>query len=307
MEGEGKPAMASELSTAQVVGAPVATFPSWQYIRNRAIAISTRLKSAKVYGVPRGGCVVAALVGTPVDRPDLADAIVDDVIDSGATRDRYTEAYPSIPFYALFDKTEETEPMRGKWIVFPWEKDETPVEDNVKRLLEYLGEDVKREGLKGTPARVVRALGEMMSGRSVDVRTLLEQARFTVGCDEIVMVRRIPFASLCEHHLMPFHGHVTVGYLPQGYVVGLSKIPRLVAAITRRLQIQERMTREIASAFHETLNAHGTGVIVEGYHTCMSLRGARCPADMVTSSLLGRFRESGLRSEFLSLSGAQHY
>jgi GTP cyclohydrolase I len=171
----------------------------------------------------------------------------------------------------------------------------------VGQLLEACGEDVTREGLRGTPGRVARMLAEMTSGKDQDPAAILGTV-FTEFCDEMILVRDIPFWSLCEHHLLPFFGTVVVGYVPQGQrVVGLSKIPRLVQCFARRLQIQERLTTQIATTLLEYLTPRGVGVLVTGQHTCMQMRGIASPGTMITSALLGVFREAPARAEFLAL------
>lgn len=254
----------------------------------------------KVYGVPRGGCAVAALLGIPVDDPSEADIICDDLIDSGRTRAEWEQRFPTKPFVALYDKTKE--PDLG-WLVFPWEETaEGSIEDAVVRLLQFMGEDPEREGLLKTPARVARALTEMTRGYQQDPRKILS-AQFNVGCDEMVVVRDIPFYSLCEHHLLPFHGTVTVGYIPGKTVVGLSKLARLVECYAARLQVQERMTEQIAQAMQKHLGAEGSACVVEAVHLCMGMRGVRSGGATITSCLLGHMRSDGqARSEFLSLS-----
>lgn len=251
----------------------------------------------KVYGVPRGGCAVAAMIGEPVDHPVSAHAIVDDLIDSGATRDRYASQFPNVPFFALYEKQPGDD-----WLEFPWEQNEAPATDAVVRLLQAIGEDPAREGLVETPHRVVKALRELTEGYHMDLNTVLAK-RFTENVDEMIVVRDIEFWSLCEHHMLPFSGVAHVGYIPQGKVVGLSKIPRVVHAFSRRLQVQERLTREVAEAIEGALQPRGVGVIFSGHHTCMAMRGVRTQGAMVTSSLLGAMREGPPRSEFLRLAG----
>jgi GTP cyclohydrolase I len=174
----------------------------------------------------------------------------------------------------------------------------------VATLLRELGEDPHRDGLVDTPDRVARAWREMTEGYRQDAAAILD-ATFDVGpYDQMVVVRDIEFWSLCEHHLLPFHGMATVGYLPGDRVVGLSKIGRLVNCFARRLQVQERLTQQIADAMNEHLKPKGVGVLINATHTCMAMRGVRLGADMVTSALLGRFRDDAvLRSEFLALAG----
>jgi GTP cyclohydrolase I len=172
----------------------------------------------------------------------------------------------------------------------------------VRMILEGLGEDLEREGLRGTAERVARMYTELLQGRHEDPRAYL-QVVFDEQHDEMVVVRDVPFSSLCEHHMLPFHGRVHAAYIPHGKVVGLSKIPRVIEAFARRLQVQERMTSQIADLLMEELDAHGVGVVVEASHTCMTMRGIKKPgALMVTSAMRGTFKTNqATRSEFLSL------
>lgn len=180
--------------------------------------------------------------------------------------------------------------------------DRQSAEQAVAYLLTLLGEDPEREGLAATPSRVVRAFEEMLAGNDQQPAEILTTT-FDEPCDEIVLVTGIRFTSLCEHHLLPFVGTAAVGYLPDKRVVGLSKLPRLVECFARRLQVQERLTRQIAEAISVHLEPLGVGVIIRAHHSCMGCRGVRQQdAEMVTSSMLGAFRENAtLRAEFLSL------
>ena len=173
--------------------------------------------------------------------------------------------------------------------------------DAVRYLLQTIGEDPDREGLVDTPKRVVRALTEMTSGRLADPREVLGTV-FAEDCDQMVVVRGIRFSSLCEHHLLPFTGTAAIGYLPRGRVVGLSKIPRLVEAYAKRLQMQERLTSQIAYAMHSVLEPLGVGVVMKAHHACMGCRGVRQPdAEMVTSHLIGAARSPEVKAELLAL------
>lgn len=171
-------------------------------------------------------------------------------------------------------------------------------EESVRNILKFIGEDPSREGLIKTPHRVVKAFQELTEGYSQDPKQILSTT-FSAEYDEMVVVKKIQFWSLCEHHLLPFHGTATVGYLPRDRVVGLSKIGRLVHCFSKRLQIQEQMTQQIAHAMMEHLNPRGVGVIVEATHQCMAMRGVKTPAVMTTSCLLGEFRKPETRAEFL--------
>lgn len=180
------------------------------------------------------------------------------------------------------------------------------VEGAVRVLLRrVVREDPEREGLLDTPRRVVKALGEMTTGYGQDVHEILGTTFDTEGYDEMVVLRGIDFVSLCEHHMLPFTGTAAVGYVPGERVVGLSKLARLVDCFARRLQIQERMTKEIADAVMEVLSPQGVGVVVSAHHSCMGCRGVRKPgASMVTSYLAGVMRDNvAARAEFLALAG----
>ena len=170
----------------------------------------------------------------------------------------------------------------------------------VRSILESVGEDPDREGLKGTPARVARMFEEVLQGYHVDPAALVNGALFTVDYDEMVVVKDIEYYSTCEHHIVPFYGVAHVAYLPHEKVIGLSKIPRVVDMFARRLQLQERMTRQIADFLNEVLQPKGVAVVVEGAHLCSMMRGVRkANARMVTSAVLGRFKsDARTRSEF---------
>lgn len=176
------------------------------------------------------------------------------------------------------------------------------VEDAVRDILVEVGEDPTRDGLVGTPGRVHRMYSELTAGYHVDPDRLVNEAIFEVDYSEMVVVKDIPFYSLCEHHLLPFFGTASVAYIPRGRVIGLSKIPRIVEMYARRLQIQERMTQQIADFLHERLNPQGVGVVVEATHLCAVMRGIRKPGTvMTTSAVLGLFRtRDRTRAEFLS-------
>lgn len=178
------------------------------------------------------------------------------------------------------------------------------IERAVREILFALGEDPDREGLRRTPARVAASYAELFAGLREDPRAHLGTT-FDEGHKELVILRDIPFASLCEHHLLPFTGVAHVGYIPQGRVVGLSKLARLVEGYARRPQVQERLTSEIADALMEELDADGCGVVIEAAHTCMTIRGVQKPgATMVTSAVRGGFRRrAATRAEFFAIVG----
>ena len=186
---------------------------------------------------------------------------------------------------------ERTNPIRG-------------MEENVRQILEYMGEDPEREGLLKTPSRVARAFEYLTKGYAQDPKAILNQAKFTEeDYQEMVLVRDIDFFSLCEHHILPFFGRAHVAYLPQHHIVGLSKIPRLVEVFSRRLQVQERLTTQIANTLMEELAPLGVGVIIQAEHLCMRMRGVeKQNSRTVTSALRGIFRDDPrTRDEFIRL------
>ena len=173
----------------------------------------------------------------------------------------------------------------------------------VRKILTEIGEDPDRQGLEKTPQRVAKMYKEITRGYHQSAADLINEAHFDVAYDEMVVVTNIDFYSLCEHHMLPFFGVAHVGYIPKERVVGLSKIPRIVEMFARRLQVQENMTQEIANVLNEHLKPDGVGVVIEGYHMCMMMRGVqKQKAKMITSSLIGSFKEdSKTRTEFLEL------
>jgi GTP cyclohydrolase IA len=177
-----------------------------------------------------------------------------------------------------------------------------PVEEAVREILVEIGEDPDRQGLAGTPDRVHRMYAELTAGYHVDPDRLINGAVFDVDYSEMVVVKDIPFYSLCEHHLLPFFGTAAVAYIPRGRVIGLSKIPRIVEMYARRLQVQERLTQQVADFLNDRLAPQGVGVVVEANHLCAVMRGIRKPGTiMTTSAVLGLFRSRDrTRAEFFS-------
>lgn len=296
------------------------THLSWGDVYERARGVARSIwssgfsarSSVSVYPIPRGGipaaqAVCGAMDGLPsvlrarlVDSPEEADVLVDDVVDSGVTRDCYREKW-KLPFFALVDKQEEG----LDWVVFPWERhtgDHGP-QENLRRLIQFVGDDPDREGLRGTPDRVVRSWGELYSGYSSspsEVMKVFEED----SCDEMVALRDIDFFSMCEHHLLPFFGRAHIAYIPAGRVIGASKLIRLLEVFARRLQIQERLTEQVTGALMEYLRPRGAACVLEAQHLCMVARGVQKQHSvMVTSSLKGAFLEQGnaARQEFLSM------
>ena len=179
------------------------------------------------------------------------------------------------------------------------------IENLTKQLIEEIGEDPSREGLLKTPSRVSKAWSFFSRGYNQDLDEIINNAVFNEDATDMVVVRDVEFFSLCEHHLIPFFGRAHVAYLPNGKVIGLSKIPRIIDMFSRRLQVQERLTRQIAETVKEILDPIGVAVIMEGQHMCMQMRGVEKQNSLTTtSSMLGKFRESDrTRSEFLSIIG----
>jgi GTP cyclohydrolase I len=268
---------------------------------------------SRLYGVPRGGIPVAYLLaglisGQVVDSVEEADFVVDDLVDSGATRVKY----PTRQFLALFGR--ETLPPnttvgmrrgRGGWLVFPWEGTlEGSAEDICTRLLQFIGEDPTREGLRETPKRFLKAWRHFTKGYSqnpADMMKVFEDG--AEECDEMVMVKSIPVWSHCEHHIVPVFGTATVAYIPDKKVLGLSKIPRLVDVFARRLQIQERLGNQVVDAMMEHLQPLGCGIVLRLRHLCMESRGIEIMgSETVTCALRGVFKSnSSTRAEFLAL------
>lgn len=257
------------------------------------------------YPVPRGGVPVALALQRHLpklaicDNPMAADLIIDDLIDSGATMSRFGTK----PFYALLDK--RNWPHGDDWVVWPWEQTaETGIEDHVRRLLQYIGDDPTRGGLAETPTRVAKAWKFWGSGYDVDVPSLLKTFEDGAeGCDEMVMVKGIPFYTHCEHHMAPFFGTATIAYLPNKKIVGLSKLNRVLNVYARRLQVQERLTAQVADAINDNLKPLAVGVVIKARHLCMESRGV-CQQGhhTVTSALRGAFKEEpSARAEFLAL------
>jgi GTP cyclohydrolase I len=262
----------------------------------------------RVWGVPCGGVPVAAALANGVSvlmarTLDEAHVIVDDLIDSGRTLDRFTASHPQKAFAALIDK--RSWEHGDEWVVWPWEQTaEKGIEDHIQRIIQFAGDDPLREGLLETPARVAKAWRFWCSGYERDPMEVLKTFQDGAeGCDELVVVKDIPFYTHCEHHLTPFFGTATIAYLPDGKVVGLSKLSRVLDVFARRLQVQERLTTQVADALVEGLSPKGVGVVLKARHLCMESRGV-CQQGhhTVTSALRGVIKnEASARAEFLAL------
>lgn len=179
--------------------------------------------------------------------------------------------------------------------------DKKAIEAAVRTILAHVGEDPDREGLQRTPQRVARMYDELLAGYDVDPEALVNEALFDVEYDEMIVVKDIEFFSMCEHHMLPFYGRAHVAYIPTEKIIGLSKIPRIVDMFARRLQVQERMTQQIAELIDEILRPVGVGVVIEGAHMCSMMRGVEKEHPrMVTSAMLGSFKENAMtRNEFM--------
>jgi GTP cyclohydrolase I len=263
----------------------------------------------RCYPVPRGG-VPAALAlkeAIPwdielVDCPQQADFILDDLIDTGATELRLAGETP-VPFFALIDK--RTWEHGRDWVVWPWEGTaEVGIEDHIVRLLQYVGEDPERGGLAETPARVSAAWAFWCNGYDKDPADVLKVFEDGAeGVDEMVVVNNLPFYTHCEHHMAPFFGTATIAYLPNKKIVGLSKLSRVLDIFARRLQVQERLTCQVADALMQHLQPMGCGVVINARHLCMESRGiCQQGHSTTTSALRGIFKtDASVRSEFLGL------
>jgi GTP cyclohydrolase IA len=290
-----------------------------RYVRlHDKTALENRI--VNIYGIPRGGIPTAYAILPFVDNGYVTDilaqahVVVDDIVDSGATIQRYQNIpgkAPSPAYIALINKQHDIKPLptfpdnwRDCWIVFPWEETaEKGIEDHITRLLQFVGEDVTRGGLLETPARVAKAWQHWTKGYSQNAAEILKT--FEDGAekhDQMITVKDIPFYSHCEHHMAPFFGTADVAYIPNGKIVGLSKLSRLVGVFAHRLQVQERLTDQIADALMEGLSPLGVGVTVRARHLCMESRGV-CQQGhhTVTTALRGAIKTNTVaRQEFLN-------
>lgn len=258
-----------------------------------------------VYGVPKGGMIAAGFLKNAKKtwRPEEANIILDDIVDSGATRQKYVQKYPDAQFIALVEKTDR------EWLVFPWEADHPmaqegdSIQENVVRMLQFIGEDPTREGLKDTPNRIARAWrDEIFVGYQKDPKEVLTTFQ-TDGYNQIILLRDIEMFSMCEHHMLPFTGVAHIAYIPNERIIGVSKLARLLDIYARRLQIQERIGEQVTNALMEHLKPQGAACIIEAVHMCMRMRGvSKQHSTMVTSSVKGVFFEDArARSELMEL------
>jgi GTP cyclohydrolase I len=289
----------------------------WEHFKTECIVLGNMIRKEgkeykNIYPILRAGSYVALVLSKMLDLPlishldktDNGTLVVDDIVDSGRTLEQYKDYDTAVLHIKDHAKTQPTYYVRAvdKWIEYPWEVGSEGVEENIVRLLEYMGENPNREGLIETPKRVVKGYKQWFSGYNKDPKDVMKT--FTsANDDQIVIVKNIDFYSHCEHHMAPFYGQVHIGYLPNGKVLGVSKFSRLTDIYARRLQIQEQLTNQIAQAINEHLKPKGVGVIIEGIHLCMRSRGVQKQNSIMTTSvMLGDFRElEGLRKEFLQL------
>ena len=253
-----------------------------------------------LYAIPRGGTLIGFILAYALKIPVEIDEaeitkntlIVDDLVDSGKTLSKYKDNDKAVIFVKHGKKklvnyyVEETD----EWIQFPGEK-EDEVQEHITRVMQYIGEDTQREGLIETPKRVQKAYDEIFSGYKQNPKDLMKV--FTQGtCEEMVILKNCEFYSTCEHHMFPFFGHISIGYLPNKKVIGISKLARLVDLYSKRMQIQERMTTQIADTIMKELDAKGVYVVCEGVHFCMRSRGVKKQdASMITSAVRGVFQK----------------
>lgn len=297
---------------------------SWNEVHARAKRIANEIlthpngpweEPIRIYGVPRGGIPVAILVQSELtqrragcillEEPTTADVYVDDIIDTGRTREKY-KACSKAPFLALVNKQHSDDRGLG-WVVFPWERmseEGQGPQENVRRLIEFTGDSPDREGLRDTPKRVIQAYSTLFGGYTIDpasVFTVFEEEE----CDEMILLKDIEFYSHCEHHMMPFFGKAHIAYIPEKKIIGISKLARILEIYARRLQIQERLCRQVTKTLMDHLNPKGAACVLEAQHLCMTARGVGKQGSlMVTSSLMGVFREDArTRSEFLNRIG----
>lgn len=273
----------------------------------------------KIFGVPRGGIPLAAALSQIMgvillSAPEQGCLVVDDIIDSGKTREFYNEydfatlhkrhtaqfVYaknkPRHTFFINYLKDET-------WIIYPWEQsEEQSVSDNITRIFQYLNEDPNREGLIKTPDRVVKSWKEIYSGYNADPKEVF--THFDKGTyDQIVILKDIEMYSMCEHHMLPFIGRTHIAYIPTDKIIGVSKLARLLEIYARRLQIQERIGEQVTEAIMKNLNAQGAACIIKAKHLCMQMRGvSKQHSTMVTSSLKGVFMDKPeARAELMGL------
>lgn len=273
---------------------------SWDEILAKIKSVKKKhsiTSKTKIYGVPKNGMILSGFFDCKnVSNPEDADIILDDIIDSGRTKKKYKKLYPKKKFIALYSKDKNVD-----WVNFPFEKQvDEDQQETVVRLLEIIGEDPNREGLKNTPKRYLDAFSEFLNPPEFNITTFDVEKT-----DEMIVQLDIPFYSFCEHHLLPFFGKGYIAYIPNKKIVGISKLSRTLEKFSRRLQNQERITNQVADYLESELGAKGVGVVLKARHLCMEMRGVKkSDTHTVTSKLLGYFRtDERTRAEFLNLIG----
>lgn len=278
---------------------------TWTYVLGLLDSID--VAGAVVYGVPNGGMIAAGFLKRATVTNDPADAtvILDDILDSGKTATTYIEKYPKAVFTVLVNKKIDGYAYLD-WIEFPWETDHPngiqSVEENITRIIQYIGEDANRSGIIETPSRVVKSYKTLFAGYAIDpesVFKIFDGEKY----DEIVILKDIEFYSTCEHHMLPFYGKAHIAYIAQGNIIGVSKLARLLEVFTRRMQVQERIGMQVVQALDTYLTPLGSACIIEAKHLCVACRGVQKQSSaMVTSSVTGKFREDPMvRAELFSL------
>jgi len=267
-------------------------------------------KYSSIYAIPRGGLYAGLrlsellripLTDNPLEEQVDSCLIVDDLEDSGKTIAPYLEkGYDTAVIYSKNKPISKYcfETVGQEWLEFPYEQTERDEEDNIVRMLETLGEDASREGLRDTPKRVMKFYREFLSPEEFNFTTFEGESY-----DEMIIQKDIPFFSLCEHHLAPFFGTATVAYIPNGKIVGLSKLARTVDLYARKLQNQERITQQVADRLMNELNPKGVAVVLKAQHLCMAMRGVKKhDVYTTTSKMVGIFKEHDMpRHEFMSM------
>lgn len=280
----------------------------WKQLEELCLELSIYIKPKydSLYPIAKNGLYIAYFLEKMTNIPirfELSknSLIIDDIIDSGRTLKPYTQDKAVI--YAKngnHKKVNYFVEKTDKYIVFPWEKD-NDIEDAIIRQLEYIGEDPTREGLSETPKRVVKSWSKLFGGYNQDPKQIIKTFK-DGACNEMVILKDIEFYSTCEHHLLPFFGSINIGYIPDGQVIGVSKLARIVELYSRRLQLQERLCSQIADLLEKALKPKGVIVVAEAQHFCMTARGVeKQKSKMITSALRGVFDDIKPREEFLSL------
>lgn len=285
-------------------------FITWNDVSKAAKKVAKQIKDLNykkiiLYGIPNGGIYAAQAVYAELIRMKqtaelttntyTSNIYIDDILDSGHTKEKYNNK----PFFTLFTKK-----RKSQWYLFPWEeiKNENGPIENIKRLIQYIGDDPNREGLRNTPSRVINSYTTLFSGYHKDpkdVITTFEKGSYS----QIILLKDIEFYSTCEHHMLPFFGKAHIAYIPDKKVIGVSKLARILEIFTRRLQIQERICQQVTEALTKYLKPKGSACILEAQHFCMTSRGVqKQDSIMVTSSLTGCFlKEQNTRNELMNL------